>query len=333
MLPKHHENFVCLPVLANYDEAHKYFQEAWDRCESEKEQDLQYYSAIAVTIKYNTSRLHEMFCQYDKAEKLYKEILQDHPNYVDCKFMKVLCWPTKATSNEARDIFAQVREATAEFSDVWMNIAHIYVEQRQYINAIQMYENCQKKFFKYPNVEFLAILPVHTSKCSKLKEAKYTLLKIIAMNLKHGLKFGVLYSYSPLKGPCPHVAPHDTVILYNLPWCCSGWPCRYFQHLSANGDRLKYDLGAAAAEANQCRDLLSQAQYHVVRARKQDDEEKALRRKQDEERHALKQKVVEEQLKKEERRKQLMEEKVSIVTSVFPMDQVTLVTLISTHYY
>lgn len=85
---------------------------------------------------------------------------------------------------------------------------------------------------------------------------------------------------------------------------------RYFQHLSVNGDRLKYDLGAAAAEANQCRDLLSQAQYHVVRARKQDDEEKALRRKQDEERQALKQKVVEEQMKREERRRQLLEEKV-----------------------
>ena len=44
----------------------------------------------------------------------------------------------KGYINEARDIFAQVREATAEFSDVWMNIAHIYVEQKQYINAIQM---------------------------------------------------------------------------------------------------------------------------------------------------------------------------------------------------
>jgi RNA polymerase-associated protein CTR9 len=47
----------------------------------------------------------------------------------------------------------QVREATADFCDVWLNIAHIYVEQRQYISAIQMYENCLKKFFKYPNVE------------------------------------------------------------------------------------------------------------------------------------------------------------------------------------
>lgn len=44
----------------------------------------------------------------------------------------------KGYINEARDIFAQVREATADFSDVWMNIGHIYVEQKQYISAIQM---------------------------------------------------------------------------------------------------------------------------------------------------------------------------------------------------
>lgn len=44
----------------------------------------------------------------------------------------------KGYINEARDIFAQVREATAEFPDVWLNIAHIYVEQKQYISAIQM---------------------------------------------------------------------------------------------------------------------------------------------------------------------------------------------------
>jgi len=40
--------------------------------------------------------------------------------------------------NEARDIFSQVREATSDFCDVWLNIAHIYVEQKQYISAIQM---------------------------------------------------------------------------------------------------------------------------------------------------------------------------------------------------
>ena len=32
----------------------------------------------------------------------------------------------------------QVREATADMCDVWLNLAHIYVEQKQYISAIQM---------------------------------------------------------------------------------------------------------------------------------------------------------------------------------------------------
>ena len=32
----------------------------------------------------------------------------------------------------------QVREATADIPDVWLNLAHIYVEQKQYVAAIQM---------------------------------------------------------------------------------------------------------------------------------------------------------------------------------------------------
>jgi len=32
----------------------------------------------------------------------------------------------------------QVREATSEVPEVWLNLAHIYVEQKQYISAIQM---------------------------------------------------------------------------------------------------------------------------------------------------------------------------------------------------
>lgn len=44
----------------------------------------------------------------------------------------------KGCINEARDVFAQVREATADFSDVWLNIAHVYVEQKQFVSAIQM---------------------------------------------------------------------------------------------------------------------------------------------------------------------------------------------------
>lgn len=72
---------------------------------------------------------------------------------------------------------------------------------------------------------------------------------------------------------------------------------RYFQYLSVHGDRMRYDMTLAGLEARQCQDLLSQAQYHVARARRLDEEERQLRRKQDEERTAFKQRQIEEQVR------------------------------------
>jgi len=59
---------------------------------------------------------------------------------------------------------------------------------------------------------------------------------------------------------------------------------------------LRYDVTLAGLEARQCQDLLSQAQYHVARARRVDEEEKQLRRKQEEEREAFRLKQIEEQV-------------------------------------
>lgn len=49
-------------------------------------------------------------------------------------------------------------------------------------------------------------------------------------------------------------------------------------------------------DCRQCSDLLSQAQYHVARARKQDEEEKELRAKQEQERDLLRQQMLKEQV-------------------------------------
>lgn len=55
--------------------------------------DESYYNAISVTTTYNLSRLHEAMCENDKAEASYKNILREHPNYVDCKefILQSLC--------------------------------------------------------------------------------------------------------------------------------------------------------------------------------------------------------------------------------------------------
>lgn len=52
----------------------------------------------------------------------------------------------KGYFREARDVFAQVREATADISDVWLNLAHIYVEQKQYISAVQMVRETENSY-------------------------------------------------------------------------------------------------------------------------------------------------------------------------------------------
>ena len=83
-----------------------------------------------------------------------------------------------------------MREATAEFQDVWLNIAHIYVEQRQYISAIQMYENAIKKFCNAPNVEVLQYLARAYYKAGKLKEAKAALLKAGVYKVPHSPPLG-----------------------------------------------------------------------------------------------------------------------------------------------
>lgn len=59
---------------------------------------------------------------------------------------------------------------------------------------------------------------------------------------------------------------------------------------------MRYDVNVAGLEARQCQDLLSQAQYHVARARRLDEEEKLLRRKQEEERESFRLKQLQEQV-------------------------------------
>ena len=71
---------------------------------------------------------------------------------------------------------------------------------------------------------------------------------------------------------------------------------------------MKYDLARAAIEARQCQDLLSQAQYHVARARRIDEEERSLRKKQQEERERVRQLKLGYEKKLEEERRQKLEE-------------------------
>lgn len=406
--------------MGNLSDAKTKLELALERAKNEAEHDSQYYDSISVTMTYNLARLYEEMCEFDRADKLYKDILKEHPNYIDC-YLRIGCmardkglifvasdyfkdaqkinmnhpdtrsllgnlhlakmqW-TLAEKNfdavmkqrqdsyaliargnyflqcvhqpirdknkdkqnlqmalktftevnrldpkniwaangigavlahkgyfiESRDIFAQVREATADFSDVWLNIAHIYVEQKQYISAIQMYENCLKKFYKHHNVEVIQYLARAYFRAGKLNEAKTVLLK------------------------ARRVAPQDTVLLFNIALVLQrlamqilkdeksvltevlqavhelGLAHKYFTYLNVHGDKTRFNIAVAGTEASQCQDLLSQAQYHVARARRIDEEDKSMRMKQEQERSVFKQKQEDERRRVEEERHRTIE--------------------------
>jgi hypothetical protein len=41
-------------------------------------------SCCSVNDRYNLARVNEALCLHDKAERIYKDILMNHPNYIDC---------------------------------------------------------------------------------------------------------------------------------------------------------------------------------------------------------------------------------------------------------
>jgi len=69
------------------EDSKKSFEESLVRSRAEAEHDPQYYNSIADTTTYNLARLHEALCQFNQAERLYKDILKEHPNYIDCLYI------------------------------------------------------------------------------------------------------------------------------------------------------------------------------------------------------------------------------------------------------
>lgn len=82
--------FIVIYRQSNYKDALHYFEESLRRSKSDlvhtnSRTETHYFSSLSVTASYNLARLHEASCNFGEAEKLYKDILKEHPNYVDCE--------------------------------------------------------------------------------------------------------------------------------------------------------------------------------------------------------------------------------------------------------
>ena len=76
--------------------------------------------------RYNLARIYEALCQHDKAEKLYKEILMDCPNYIDC-YLRLGCMARdRGQIYEASDKFKDALQISNEDPDAWSLIGQYF---------------------------------------------------------------------------------------------------------------------------------------------------------------------------------------------------------------
>ncbi len=72
------------------------------------------------------------------ATDFYLKALQLDPRNIYAANGVGIIWAERGKYPEAKEFFTQVREATADIPDVWVNLAHVNVAQGQHVNAIKM---------------------------------------------------------------------------------------------------------------------------------------------------------------------------------------------------
>ena len=116
--------------LGKHEEARDCFETALSRAEAESEDDETYYKQIMITVRYNLARINEALCRHDRAEALYKEILMDCPNYIDC-YLRLGCMARdRGQIYEASDKFKDALQISNEDPDAWSLIGIKEIKSR-----------------------------------------------------------------------------------------------------------------------------------------------------------------------------------------------------------
>merc|ERR1711981_1456788 len=115
------------------------------RSKEEAERDVNYYNEIGITIRYNLARVLEALCQHDKAEKMYKDILLECPNYIDC-YLRLGCMlRDRGQIYEASDKFKEPLQFSNEHPDAWTLIGNLHLTKMEWQPGQKKFERILKQ--------------------------------------------------------------------------------------------------------------------------------------------------------------------------------------------
>uniref|UniRef100_A0A915NCG6 RNA polymerase-associated protein CTR9 n=1 Tax=Meloidogyne javanica TaxID=6303 RepID=A0A915NCG6_MELJA len=239
----------------------------------------------------------------DRALSYYTRVIKLRPHNIWAANGVGCVLAHKGAFLDARDIFSQVREATADFPDVWINIAHIYMEQKQYVSALQMYKNCMTKFDRNNDIQLMGYIARAYWKAGKIIECREYIEKILKEEpdkLVHQFNHAVVLQrmatqvLKDIKSNLEAVtnAVEDLKVAE-----------RTFKSIASTQPEIvakaKYiSRTICANEAQSCTDLTKQAKVYLERAQQKDEEERRQKAIQEEQRQRILKQQQEEESQK-----------------------------------
>eukprot|EP00045_Choanoeca_perplexa_P017817 m.267770 g.267770 ORF g.267770 m.267770 type:complete len:1019 (+) comp17643_c0_seq1:70-3126(+) len=252
----------------------------------------------------------------DHAKDFYLRVLRydDHNIYAA---NGLACTLVYDHLNHAREIFLQVREAVGTDSraaQVWINLAHTYVEQGSYIEATKLYKAVLTKFKHGHDCQVMSFMARALYKGEDYGEAVRVCCKMVHVEpgtLQHRFNLAQCQQQYAKTILFNSTSSNDIAKSEALLDAASST----FQYLAEVKERnIKYEPARAEAGAQACRDLLQQLQERRKRVLQQEEEERQrlqeLTQRQMAEDLEKQARLEEERLKTQEQEK-LMKEKIA----------------------
>lgn len=180
---------------------------------------------------------------------------------------------------DARDLFSQVREAAPDLADVFLNLAHIHMETKQYPVACQMYKNFMKRNKRQFDVQLLLYAARASWKATNYGEAKEFLQRAIIEapdNLLARYNMAIV-----LQAMASLVIREPKATILQLEGAVEDLKEaeRGFSYLSAQPDNIMVKFRYVSRsicnrEARSCKDLLAQAKQFYDSACRKDAKER-----------------------------------------------------------
>eukprot|EP00301_Raphidiophrys_heterophryoidea_P027440 c9659_g1_i1.p1 GENE.c9659_g1_i1~~c9659_g1_i1.p1 ORF type:complete len:1008 (+),score=284.05 c9659_g1_i1:410-3025(+) len=118
-------------------------------------------SSKAITTTYNLARLHEQMHNYLEAERLYKDILRQHPNYVDCTLRLGVMARDRGNSHEAVEHFTAAVSSNSSNLDSWTLWGNLHLDRGEWGDAERKFKRIVRDISKddsYANLSLARIL-------------------------------------------------------------------------------------------------------------------------------------------------------------------------------